>query len=79
MGYHASGIFTKAQEWEILLDTFANPIKRVKLPKKWEVREKRILDEEQSAGVLARLEDPHLLINETCLDTGTRISGVTGL
>jgi integrase len=74
-----SGIFTKAQEWEILPDTFANPMRRVKLPKKWEVREKRILTEEQTELVLARLEDPHLLICETCLDTGTRISEVTGL
>jgi integrase len=74
-----SGIFTKAHEWEILPDTFANPMQRVKLPKKWEVREKRILSEEQTAAVLARLVDPHLLICETCLDTGTRISEVTGL
>ena len=29
--------------------------------------------------MLARLKDPHLLISETCLDTGTRISEVTGL
>ena len=27
----------------------------------------------------ARLEDPHLLICETCVATGTRISVVTGL
>lgn len=33
-----SGIITKAQEWEIVPDTFANPMQRVKLPKKWEVR-----------------------------------------
>jgi integrase len=74
-----SGVFTKAQEWEILPDTFANPIHRVRLPKKWEVREKRILSEEQTAAVLTGLEDPQLLICETCLDTGTRISEVTGL
>ncbi len=74
-----SGIFTKAQEWEILPDTFANPMARVKLPKKWDVREKRILDEDQTARVMARLEDPYLLICETCLDAGTRISEVTGL
>ena len=74
-----NGIFAKAQEWEILPDSFANPMNRVKLPKKWEVREKRILDEDQTERVLARLEDPHLLINETCVDTGTRISEVTGL
>jgi len=74
-----SGIFSKAQEWEILPDTFANPMHRVKLPRKWEVREKRILTEDQTVRVLDWLEDPHLLICETCLDTGTRISEVTGL
>jgi integrase len=75
-----SGIITKAIEWEILPETFANPIHRVKLPKKWEVREKRILSEEQTAMVLAKLDEPgNLLICETCLDTGTRISEVTGL
>jgi integrase len=74
-----SGIFSKAQEWEILPDTFANPMRRVKLPRKWEVREKRILTEDETVRVLARLEDPHRLICETCLDTGTRISEVTGL
>jgi integrase len=75
-----SGIVTKSLEWEILPETFANPIHRVKLPKKWEVREKRILNEEQTALVLARLdEEGNLLICETCLDAGTRISEVTGL
>ena len=74
-----SGIFTKAQEWEILPDSFANPMRRVKLPRKWEVREKRILTEEQTARVLEHLENPILLICETCADTGTRISEVTGL
>ena len=38
-----SGIFTKAQEWELLPDSFANPMHRVRLPRKWEVRQKRIL------------------------------------
>ena len=28
-----SGIITKAIEWEIIPETFANPIRRVKLPK----------------------------------------------
>jgi integrase len=74
-----SGIFTKAQEWEVLPDTLANPIARVKLPKKWEVYEKRILTEEETVGVLARLKDPNLLICELCLATGARISEITGL
>src|SRR5262249_40305580 len=75
-----SGIITKAVGWESLPETLANPIHRVRLPKKWEVREKRILSEEQTAMVLAQLDEPgNLLICETCLDTGTRISEVTGL
>lgn len=74
-----SGIFTKAQEWEILPDTFANPMRRVKLPRKWNVREKRIISEEKTANILDRLEDPNRLVSETCVDTGTRISEVTGL
>jgi integrase len=74
-----SGVITKATDWEIIPRTFANPIQWVKLPKKWEVFEKRILSPEQTAQVMARLEEPNLLICETCLDTGTRISEVTGL
>ena len=58
-----SGIFTKAVEWEILPDTYLNPMRRVKLPSKWTVRERRILTEDETVSVLARLEDPHLLIN----------------
>jgi len=74
-----SGIFTKAQEWELLPDTFANPISRVKLPKKWQVYEKRILTEEETVRVLARIADPHRLVCEICVATGARISEVTGL
>jgi integrase len=72
-------VFTKAQEWELLPDSFANPMHRVKLPRKWEVRQKRILSPEQTMRVLARLRDPVLLISQTCLETGARISEVTGL
>jgi integrase len=75
-----SGVITKAIQWEIIPETFANPIHRVRLPRKWEVRERRILTEEQTALVLSHLdEEANLLICETCLDTGTRISEVTGL
>jgi integrase len=74
-----SGIFTKAQEWELLPDSFANPMHRVRLPRKWEVRKKRILSPEQTMQVLGRLRDPVLLISQTCLETGARISEVTGL
>jgi integrase len=74
-----SGIFTRGQEWEIIPETFANPMKRVKVGRKWTVRPDRILDDDETAAVFARLEDPQLLICETCLDTGTRISEAVGL
>lgn len=74
-----SGIFSRAQEWEILPEAFANPMKRVKVGRKWTVRPDRILTAEETADVFSRLEDPHLLICETCISTGTRISEAVGL
>src|SRR5277367_6571485 len=74
-----SGIFSCAQEWEILPETFANPMKRVKVGRKWTVRPDRILTTEETAEVFSRIVDPQLLICETCLDTGTRISEAVGL
>jgi hypothetical protein len=35
-------------------------MQRVKLPSKWAVRERRILNEDETVAVLARLEDPFL-------------------
>jgi integrase len=43
------------------------------------VREKRILTDDETVAVLVHLRDPHLLIYETCISTGTRISEVLGL
>jgi integrase len=74
-----SGIFARAQEWEILDETFANPMARVKVGRKWTVRPDRILTHEETADVFARLVDPQLLICETCISTGTRISEAVGL
>lgn len=74
-----SNIFTKAQEWEVLPDTLANPMRRVKIGRRWTVRPEQILSEQETMQVLARLDDPHLLICETCLSTGARISEVLGL
>ena len=53
-----SGIFARAQEWEILDETFANPMTRVKVGRKWTVRPDRILTQEETAEVFARLVDP---------------------
>ncbi len=74
-----SGIFARGHEWEIIPETLANPLSRVKVGRKWTVRPDRILDDDETAAVFARLEDPQLLICETCLDTGTRISEAVGL
>ena len=74
-----SGIITRAQEWGIIPRSFANPMQWVKVGRKWTVREDRILDDDETAAVFARLEDPQLLICETCVDTGTRISEAVGL
>lgn len=74
-----SGIFSRAQEWEIVPETFGNPMARVKVGRKWTVRPDRILTTEETAEVFSRLEDPHLLICETCISTGTRISEAAGL
>lgn len=56
-----------------------SPVSRTKLGKKRHKRERRILSFEETAGVLARLEDPNKLIVEICIATGARISEVLGL
>jgi len=73
-----SGIITRAQEWGIIPRSFANPMQWVKVGRKWTVREDRILDDDETAALFSRLVDPQLLICETCLDTGTRISEAVG-
>ena len=73
------GIFTRAQEWEILPETFSSPLRRVKIGRKWTVRQDRILDDDETAAVFARLNDPPLLICEICICTGTRVSEAVGL
>ena len=40
---------------------------------------RRILTEDETVAVMALLENPFLLINETCISAGTRISEVLGL
>jgi integrase len=74
-----SGIYTKAEEWGYWPEGRRNPISRVKIGEKWSVRPERILTEEQTVRVLARLNDPNLLIIETTIATGVRISEILGL
>ena len=74
-----SGIITRAQEWNIIPRSYANPMQWVNPGRKWVVREDRILTDEETAAVFARMEDPQLLVCETCIYTGTRISEAVGL
>src|SRR5208282_2302796 len=74
-----SGIFTKAEEWGYWPEGRRNPMSRVKIGEKWSKRPERILTEEETVKVLARLSDPNLLILETAIATGARISELLGL
>jgi integrase len=74
-----SGIYTKAEEWGYWPEGRRNPISRVKIGEKWSVRPERILTEEETVRVLARLSDPNLLVVETTIATGARISEILGL
>ena len=74
-----SGIITRAQEWNIIPRSYANPMQWVNPGRKWVVREDRILTDEETVAVFSRMEDPQLLVCETCIYTGTRISEAVGL
>jgi integrase len=56
-----------------------SPASKAKIGKKRYKNERRILSFDETARVLARLEDPYMLIIETCIATGARISEVLGL
>jgi len=68
-----SGIYTKAEEWGYWPEGRRNPISRVKIGEKWSVRPERILTEEETVKVLARLSDPNLLVLETAIATGAHL------
>jgi integrase len=57
----------------------ASPASKAKLGKKHHKYERRILSFDETARVLAHLEEPNLLVIETCIATGARISEVLGL
>src|ERR1017187_7939680 len=56
-----------------------SPISKAKLGPKRHKNERRILSFEETARVLALMDDPNKLIIETCIATGARISEVLGL
>lgn len=56
-----------------------SPASKAKIGKKRYKNERRILTFDETARVLARLEEPNKLVIETCIATGARISEVLGL
>jgi integrase len=74
-----SGIYTKAEDWGYWPEGRRNPLSRVKIGEKFNVRPERILTETETVKVLARLTEPNLLVVETAVATGARISEILGL
>jgi len=74
-----STIFAKAADWGYWPEGRRNPISRVKIGKKQNVRPERIPTERETIRILAHLSDPNLLVIETIIATGARISELLGL
>lgn len=74
-----SRIFYYAEGHGLWEEGKKSPASKAKLGKKHHKYERRILSFDETARVLARLEEPNLLVIETCIATGARISEVLGL
>ena len=74
-----SRIFYYAEGHGLWEEGKRSPASKAKLGKKHHKYERRILSFDETARVLTRLEEPNLLVIETCIATGARISEVLGL
>jgi integrase len=74
-----SRIFYYAEGHGLWEEGKRSPASKAKLGKKHHKYERRMLSFDETARVLARLEEPNLLVIETCIATGARISEVLGL
>lgn len=72
-------VFNHAEGHGLWEEGKRNPASRAKLGKKNHKYARQILSFEETARVLALLEEPYRLIIETCIATGARISEVLGL
>jgi integrase len=72
-------LFTYAEGHGLWEEGKRSPITKVKLGKKYHANERRILSFDETARVLALLEDPIRLVVETCIATGARISEILAL
>lgn len=74
-----SAVYHKAEEWGYWEEGKRNPLVKVDIGKKAYRNARQILTWDETAAVLARMEDPNRLVAETCIATSARISEVTGL
>ncbi len=74
-----SRIFYYAEGHGLWEEGRRSPASKAKLGKKRHKYERKILSFDETARVLARLEEPNKLIIETCIATGARISEILGL
>jgi len=74
-----SRIFYYAEGHGLWEEGRRSPASKAKLGKRRYKYERRILSFDETARVLARLEEPNKLIIETCIATGARISEILGL
>lgn len=72
-------VFNHAEGHGLWEEGRRSPASRAKLGKKRYKNERRILSFDETARVLAQLEDPYRLVIQTCIATGARISEVLGL
>ena len=72
-------VFVHAEGHGLWEEGKRNPASKAKLGKRRYKHERRILSFDETARVLARLEEPIRLIVEVCIATGARISEVLGL
>ena len=74
-----SRVFYHAEGYGLWEEGKRSPASKAKLGKKTHQYERRILSFEETARVLAYMEEPYRLIIEMCIASGTRISEVLGL
>ena len=72
-------VFSHAEGYGLSEEGKRSPSSRAKLGKKTHSRERKIFSFDETARVLALLEEPNRPIIETCIATGARISEVLGL
>lgn len=74
-----SAVYHKAETWGFWEEGKRNPLVKVDLGQESYRTERKILSWDETAAVLARIQDPARIVLEVCIATSTRISEATGL